>query len=214
MPARSAPQRPSRSAPSLGLADRLVDVAERILADEGIESLSLRRIARGAGVTHGAPLRHYRSYAALLSEVAARGFRALFVAVEDAEAALPAGAGGRARLAAIARAYVRCAVERPGVFALMFRPELLDVASEPFRRDSQAAFDQLLRAVRAAQDSGWRTGADTRRLAGALWSSVHGFASLWSQGAYQGVVHATSLEDALETLIDLILPNPESRSTA
>ncbi|HSJ95659.1 MAG TPA: TetR/AcrR family transcriptional regulator [Myxococcota bacterium] len=208
MPARLAPRRPSAG----HLADRLIEAAEAILVAEGLEALTLRAIARRAGVTHGAPLRHYPSFAALLSEVAARGFRALFAAVEAAEAELPAGAGPRARLAAAARAYVRCAVARPGVFALMFRPELLDVAAPGFARDSQAAFDQLVRAVRAAQDGGWRTDAPTRRLAGALWSSVHGLASLWSQGAYQGVVRATSLDEALDTHVELILSDPQPRS--
>src|SRR5690606_39917048 len=95
-PLRRAPRRarPAR------LADRLVEVAEEILAEDGIEALTLRAIARRAGVTHGAPLRHYPSFAALLSEVAARRFRGLFAAIEEAEDALPPGAGARARLAA------------------------------------------------------------------------------------------------------------------
>lgn len=209
MPSRSAPRRPSAG----HLADRLVETAEEILASDGLEALTLREIARRAGVTHGAPQRHYPSLAALLSEVAARGFRTLFAAVEAAEGALPPGAGARARLIAAARAYVRCAVARPGVFALMFRPELLDVAAPGFARDSQAAFDQLVRAVRAAQDGGWRTEQPTRRLAGALWAAVHGLASLWSQGAYQGVVRATSLDAALDALIELVLADPIPRST-
>jgi len=209
MPARPAPRR-SRAGP---LADRLVETAEEILAADGVEALTLREIARRAGVTHSAPLRHYPSLAALLSEVAARGFRSLFEAVAKAESALPPGAGAHARLAAAARAYVRCAVARPGVFALMFRPELLDVAVPGFARDSQASFDQLVRAVRAAQDGGWRTEQPTRRLAGALWASVHGLASLWSQGAYQGVVRATSLDEALDAHVELILADPQPRST-
>jgi AcrR family transcriptional regulator len=209
-PTRSIPRRPS-AAP---LADRLVEAAEAILAEEGLEALTLRAIARRAGVTHGAPLRHYPSLAALLSEVAARGFRALVAAVEAAETALPPGADGPARLAAAARAYVGCAVARPGVFALMFRPELLDVAAPRFARDSQAAFAQLERAVRAAQDGGWRTAAPTRRLAGALWASIHGFASLWTQGAYQGVVRAPSLDAALDDLVGLLLAEPHTRSSS
>jgi AcrR family transcriptional regulator len=189
-----------------------VETTEALIAEDGLEGLTLRAIARKAGVTHGAPLRHYPSFAALLSEVAARGFRTLFEAIERAEAALPAGAGAHARLAACARAYVRCAVERPGVFALMFRPELLDVAAPTFARESQASFEQLLRAVRAAQDAGWRPEAHTRRLAGSLWASVHGLASLWSQGAYQGVVRVASLDEALDALMDVLLDEPPPRS--
>lgn len=207
----SAAPRTALRRSSAPLAERLVTVAEELLAEDGIEALSLREIARRAGVTHSAPLRHYPSLAALLAEVAARGFRVLFAAVERAEAGLPAGAGARARLAAIARAYVRCAVARPAVFALMFRPDRIDVAAPGFARDSRAAFDQLVRAVRAAQDDGWRTAAPTRRLAGVLWASVHGVASLWSQGAYGAVVHA-SLDETLDDLVALVLADPETRN--
>src|SRR5690606_2080308 len=115
--------------------------------------------------------------------------------------------------AAAARAYVRSAPARPDLFALLFRPELLDVAAPGFARDSQAAFDQLVRLVRAAQDEGWRTAQPTRRLAGALWACVHGLATLWSQGAYQGVVRATSLDEALDLHAELILADPTPRST-
>ena len=108
------------------LAERLVDVTEKLLAREGIEGLSLRSIARRAGVTHGAPARHYRGLATLLSEVAARGFRELSDAIDAAAAAVPGGAAPGARVAAAARAYVRCAVAKPALFALMFRSDALD----------------------------------------------------------------------------------------
>ena len=51
--------------------ERLVQVALALLADEGLEALTLRRIARRAGVSHGAPLRHFSSFSALRSEIAA-----------------------------------------------------------------------------------------------------------------------------------------------
>jgi len=150
----SAPRTPAPT------ADRLVDVAVRLAAREGIEALTLRRIARGAGVSHGAPLRHFASLADLLSDVAARGFRLLREAIEGSADGLPAGAGALPRLAAAGRAYVRCAVENPGLFALMFRPEALDSANARLLRDSQNAFEQLLRLVRAAQDAGWHEDRD------------------------------------------------------
>ena len=192
----------------LGTADRLVEAAEAILEESGLEGLSLREIARQAGVTHGAPLRHYASFSALLAEVAARGFRVLDEAVERAAASVAPGAEPTERLAAGARAYLDCAVARPGVFALMFRPELLDADHPGFARDSQRAFEQLVRLVRNAQDAGWNTARDTRQLAGSLWAAVHGLASLWVHGAYAGVIPKTPLNVAFDTTIELMFQEP------
>ena len=192
----------------LGTADRLVEAAEAILEESGLEGLSLREIARQAGVTHGAPLRHYASFSALLAEVAARGFRVLDEAVERAAASVAPGAEPTDRLATGARAYLDCAVARPGVFALMFRPELLDASHPGFARDSQRAFEQLVRLVRNAQDAGWNTARDTRQLAGSLWAAVHGLASLWVHGAYAGVIPKTPLNVAFDTTIELMFQVP------
>jgi AcrR family transcriptional regulator len=197
----------------LGTAERLVEAAEAILAESGLEGLSLREIARQAGVTHGAPLRHYASFSALLAEVAARGFRVLDEAVESAAASVAPGAGPTDRLAAGARAYLDCAAARPGVFTLMFRPELIDASHPGFAHDSQRAFEQLVRLVRNAQDSGWHSARDTRQLAGSLWAAVHGLASLWVHGAYAGVLPKTPLDLAFDTTIDLML-GESSRPTS
>jgi AcrR family transcriptional regulator len=206
VPARLARRRPPTRV--VGTADRLVDVAEAILVESGLEGLSLREVARRAGVTHGAPLRHYSSFSALLAEVAARGFRVLDEAVESAAASVAPGAGPTERLAAGLRAYLDCGVARPGVFALMFRPELLDASHPGFARDSQRAFEQLVRLVRNAQDAGWHTTGDTRQLAGSLWAAVHGLASLWVHGAYTGVVPKTPLDVAFDTTIELMFQEP------
>lgn len=197
MPTRS----PRRRGP---LELRLLDVATELLASQGLESLSLRRIARRAGVSHSAPLRHYPSLAALLSEVAARGFRMLSEAVEKSAAQLAPGAGPLARLAAAGRGYVELAVANPGLFALMFRPEALDSQSPQLLRASAESFEQLVRHVRAAQDAGWHAERDTRVLAGCTWASVHGLATLWADGALALTTRA-SLDDLLTTTFELAL---------
>ena len=186
---------------------RLLDVAEELIATRGLESLSLRRIARRAGVSHGAPLRHFPSLAALLSEVAARGFLLLSEAIEKAAAQLPPGAGPLARLSAAGRGYVELAVAKPGLFALMFRSDALDRENPRLIRASADSFEQLVRLVRAAQDTGWRSERDTRLLAGCVWSTVHGLATLWADGAFCGATGApdASLEEALQITLELVV---------
>ena len=185
------------------LDERLVQITLDLLRDEGLEGLTLRRIARRAGVSHGAPLRHFRSLADLLSEVAAVGFRMLSEGVEKSGSQLPPNAGPRARLRAAGRAYVEIAVANPGLFGLMFRPEDLDVENKRFLEAAFGSFEQFVEHVAAAQDEGWNPERDTRVLAASVWASVHGLATLWAQGAVP-VPHAT-LEALLVTTLDFCI---------
>ena len=191
------------------LDERLVGVTLGLLADEGIEALSLRRIARRAGVSHGAPLRHYRGLSHLLAEVAARGFRLLSAAIERSSAAVPGGASSRVRLAVAGRAYVEAAVANPGLFALMFRPDALDVGDPHFKRESTRAFDHLLRRVRAAQEEGWHPSRDPRVLAACVWAGVHGLATLWAQGALLGPVPNVSLDEMISSTLELVISSSD-----
>lgn len=191
------------------LDERLVQVTLDLLDREGLTGLSLRRIARQAGVSHGAPLRHFRGLAELLSEVAAQGFRLLSEAVEKSGAPLPPGTPPGDRLGAAGRAYVECAVAHPGLFSLMFQPERLDWSHPALLAESSAAFEQLVRHVRAAQDAGWRRAHGTRLLAGSVWAAVHGLAMLWSQGALAGPVPGASLDTLIDTSLELVLADRE-----
>ena len=171
---------------------------------------TINDVARRAGVSHSAPLRHFRNFADLLAAVAARGFALLSQSVEKSSAQVALGAGPIARLEAAGHAYVRVAVARPGLFALMFRPDELDLGNTEFQRESRAAFEHLVRHVRAAQDAGWRPTLETRLLAGSIWSAVHGLATLWSQGAFLGAVPDASLHDAVSTTLNLVLATKEN----
>jgi AcrR family transcriptional regulator len=204
--------RGGESGGELGLGERLVQVTLELLAERGLEDLSLRRIARRAGVSHGAPARHFRSHAELLAEVAARGFALLSEALRKCDAQLPGDASPRRQLAAAARAYLDCALANPALFALMFRPESLDVTNPAYVRESRDAFEALLVRVGSAQQAGWQAQLDTRRLAGSMWASVHGLATLWAQGAYQGPIPGVSLDDALTTTLELVAGDRQGAS--
>ena len=183
-------------------AEYLVQTALDILAETGLEGLSLRAIARRAGVSHGAPLRHFASFSALRAEVAGRGFQSLEEAIEKAAAQISGESAPLLRLAVAGRAYVEQAVANPGLFALMFRPELLDHEHPGFSHQASAAFEQLVRHVHGAQAAGLEPERETRTLAAALWGQVHGIATLWSQGAFDNSTDApldSILEAALAT---------------
>lgn len=187
-------------------AEHLVQTALALLEEKGVEALSLREVARRAGVSHGAPLRHFQGLAALRTEVAGRGFQMLAEALDKAAAQVPGGSSPMLRLVGAARAYVEQAVAHPDLFALMFRPELLDQTHPGFAEHAGGAFHKLLHHVRAAQDAGLEPERDTRTLAAALWSLVHGVATLWSQGAMTAASGAP-LEDVLDAALAAWIPN-------
>ena len=197
---------------ALSLDVRLADVALDLLEDKGAQSLTLREVARRAGVSHGAPLRHFRGLAGLLAEVASRGFEQLSQSVEQAAVSAPPGAGSLERLRAAGGAYVRTAAAHPHLFALMFRRDAPDWEDARLLETSAAAFEQLVQLIRAAQDAGFHPARDTRMLAGIVWSCLHGLATLWSQDALAAVVPDASLDNALDTLLAII--TPEIPSTA
>jgi AcrR family transcriptional regulator len=150
----------------------LLDAALEVLEEGGATALSLRAVARRAGVSPAAPYRHYADREALVSAVAAVGYLDL---AERLGAAHPAPSTAE-QLADVAVAYVRFAIERPALFRIMF--------SEPCDRDNDervaatAAVTLYLREIvaRAFPDS------DPEALAPAIWALVHGLAFLHLDG--------------------------------
>lgn len=193
------------------LRERLVDAATELVREQGPRAVTLRQVARRAGVSHGAPLRHFASFAELLSVVAARGYRVLSARVEQTAAALPPGAGPRARLVAASHAYVETAAEDPELFALMCRFDMLDVENEEFQREATAAFARFVDRVRAVQDADWHADRDTMLLNAVCWSQVHGIATLWSQGALPATLAGERIADVVELSMELLLGPAEQQ---
>jgi len=150
------------------LREALLDAAELLLPKQGPEGLTLREVARQAGVSHGAPYHHFDSREALLAAVAERGFTGLGEAMRGA-----AGATPRDRLVAICEAYVSFAARHPTRFRLMFGPVLASKAHYPGLREAgEQSFFVLLDAAREVAP------ADAMPLALAGWSMAHGLAHL------------------------------------
>src|SRR5579863_709063 len=102
------------------LAPALRESARAILEEEGLGALSLRSVARRAGVSHAAPYRHYASREALLADVASEGIANLRAELAQAAAA---PAEKSERIVRIATVYLRFAVRHPGLMRLIFGPE-------------------------------------------------------------------------------------------
>ena len=191
---------------SASTADRLVESARAMLDEQGLEGLTLRAIARRAGVSHGAPLRHFPTLAALLSAVAAQGFRELIAAVDAQTTALDEDATALDRLSASGRGYVSFAISSPGVFTVMFRPERLDVTDPTFAAAGIDSFQQLQDIVAGAQREGFHAEVDVTRLASVMWTTMHGLADLWIRGGGLPGADATfGLDDFISLSQSIVL---------
>ncbi len=191
---------------------RLLDAARDVVATDGLEGLTLRAIARRAGVSHGAPLRHFPTLAALLAAVAADGFARL-VATIDAhlDTAEHSAAARGTRLSAVERiavagqGYLDFARLDPGVFEVTFRRERVDVSDDDYRQQGYRSFRQLVTLVEAAQAEGWHADRPADSLACVLWAHVHGLAVLSLHGAFEGVVGDDGLDDLHQLSLELSL---------
>jgi AcrR family transcriptional regulator len=146
------------------LRNALLDAARALLETDGIGELSLRAVARKAGVSHAAPYRHFPNHEALLVELAVEGFAELRGGL-TATAAAPGQPSDR--IAAIGAAYMRFVATRPALARLMFGPQLPNRLEFP--------------ALAEAGDSiGLEIGGalGDAALGLAVWAAVHGLAML------------------------------------
>jgi len=151
----------------------LLEAARAELAENGHAAVSLRAVARRAGVSHAAPAYAFGDRAGLLSAVAGQGFRELAAAMDS-----PAAAAGPDGLADLGRRYVRFASENPALYELMFRPAELAADHPDLEAARAASLVALTRITRA-------DGADAPPGPATLvsWAFAHGTASLVAQGA-------------------------------
>jgi len=174
-----APRKPKRGAYHHGdLRQKLLDVTEEIILENGVDGFTLREAARRAGVSPAAPAHHFRDARGLLTAVALLGFREFGASLRKADEA--GGADPESRLHEQGLAYVRFALEHPARFQLMFREEKLDATNEEFAAAAKESYDVLEGAVRAATGTppAQPLSESSYGFLLANWSIVHGFAHL------------------------------------
>lgn len=163
------------------LREALLEEARQIVLVDGTAALTVRELARRAGVSHSAPAHHFGDRRGILAALAARGFEGLAAAMEERAMEAEAARDPRTRLAALGLGYVRFAQREPALMDVMFHPETADPASPHLSATSGRAFELLAEAVRAVvPDVDPAAQAD---IALASWSLVHGFAALERAGA-------------------------------
>src|SRR6201993_4079858 len=182
----------------------LVQAALELLEERGETELSLRAVARRAGVSAAAPYRHYADREALISAVAAVGYREL---AERLVAAHPSPSTPE-QLASVAIAYVQFALERPALFRIMF--------GEPCDRDNDervAATAAVSLYVRGIVERSFPQ-ADAEAMGTGIWELVHGLPFLYLDGKLDAS-RPTAVAARVRTTIEALLAEAgPRRSTA
>ncbi|MCT6777206.1 TetR/AcrR family transcriptional regulator [Streptomyces sp. CS7] len=176
----------------------ILTAALDVIATEGPAALSLRDLARRAGVSHAAPAHHFKDRTGLLTAVAAEGY-ALFA---DALAGAP-------DLRERGVAYVRFAATHPAHFQVMFQPDL-HRADDPDLLAARGRATEALRSGVAGLPPGGR-GEDDRLTGVAAWSLAHGFATLLLTGNLADAMEGRDPEEAFRSLAALTFAPEDGR---
>ena len=221
-PARAAAERPAavRRRKSSGdtpyhhgdLREALLQAAERVLERDGLAGLTLRAVAREAGVSHAAPTHHFGDLTGLVSELAAIGFR-MFNAAMDA--AGNSETHPMMKGLASAKAYVAYAQAHPGMYGVMFRSARLDYSRPSLHEASEASFAGLTRGVGASrqeQISQETLSLDQAAAIARAWSLVHGFTTLLLDGRLTSILErlpeGTTADKLLDAMLRSMAPRP------
>lgn len=158
----------------------LLDAAEQVLLERGVDAFTLRECARRAGVSHAAPAHHFGDAKGLLTAFAGVGFDRMADWMERYRDAAPADAVQR--LSAVGQAYIDFALAHRAHFQLMFGSDRLDSENPALLLSGQRTGDMLRQAMgEVMAERGLPSETLPERLLLA-WSAVHGFATLVIEG--------------------------------
>jgi AcrR family transcriptional regulator len=184
------------------LREALLEAALELVREQGPATLSLREVARRAGVSHAAPAHHFGDKAGLLTALAIEGFQR-FTEAQRAGAAR-GGDDPQLRFSWLGWAYVMFAAEHRAYFEVMFRPELLRKGDETLAQVARGAYEVLEQTVRAALAD---PAPDVLALrATTAWAEAHGLATLWLDGNLAQYAGLSDLDALARAVFELPPP--------
>ncbi len=163
------------------LKNALIKAGVEILAKEGFEGLSLRKVAQHAGVSHNAPYSHFPDKQSLIAAISTEGFKQLYDELGIAIA--QHSDNPKRQLQEGALAYVQFAMDHADTFKIMFSGVLEKEKEYPAFVDiSQKTFQRVVDVVRTCQDAGVLQVMPAEIVAVTIWGQIHGIISLMLEG--------------------------------
>jgi AcrR family transcriptional regulator len=186
------------------LREALLETAERMVDEAGAETVTVREAARRAGVSPGAPFRHFATRTALLTGVAERAMQRFHDEIARSQESAPPD-DAPARLAALGRAYVRWALRHPERFRVISTRSQIDFDGSPtLRRDNDAVRALLQSIVVAGQERGQFREADPALVELTAKALSYGLARMVVDGHFpQWGVPQKDAERAVQRVLDL-----------
>ena len=186
------------------LRKSLLDRAAHVIAESGVEALSLRALARDIGVSHAAPARHFKDKKALLSALATEGNKRLTTAITAAANAV--GSDPVARYNAMGKAVIRFAIENPAYQQATHHPDVIQSEDESLALERRAYMTEVTKAASAAQAAGWRQSADITALTLFSSAAAIGTAFFVSNTGKSGFLDGQNITTLIDQVIDLVIP--------
>ena len=184
------------------LRQALLVAAKSIIAEAGIENLSLRKLAERAGVSRTAPYHHFSGKNDLLCAIAAQGFRRRHQsAVDTFDDTLMTQ---EQKLEQYICGYVRFAADNPEEYELMFGRSIWKQknSTQELRDVAYPCFQHQVEMVRSWQEAGLISGDNALRTSQVIWGTVHGIAKLLIDGIY---TDAAQIEEVSQCAVKLLL---------
>ena len=187
------------------LKNALIRAGVGILAKDGVSGLSLRKVAKKAGVSHTAPYSHFTDKQALIAAISTEGFRQLYERVNVVAKEFKGKPSKQ--LVEAAWAYVQFALDDPDRFKVMFSAVLEKEKKYPeFVAESQRSFQLILQIVEANQAAGVLRSGPSDLAALSAWGIVHGFIMLLLEGQIpHRILDRAGLRELLEFQLGQIM---------
>lgn len=175
----------------------LIDTALELLREDPEKAISLRALARRAGVSPGAPYYHFKDKLGVLAAVAEEGWQVLNEALEGVEAQ---GDDVQEQLLEMGRVYLRFGLGHPAHYGVMFDKQYQDEARfESLHERSERSLIGLIASLSGLRGEPPES-PELMGIAISIWALLHGFLTLWNQGVLQHKPYMPQIDALIDAI--------------
>ena len=161
------------------LKEALHDAALSLLDAGGVSAVTIRAVARAVGVSHAAPVNHYKDRQSLLTAIAAKQFQNILADIENQLG--KSKLSSAERIEAIPEAMLNYGLKHPNRYQLLWRRDLIDYADPGIVEVTDRIYDGLCEEIQKAIPE---SAFDRDTVAIAMWSMVHGYVHMRQNGMF------------------------------